>query len=57
MVLLDRRFITNEPTQVKVLLSINPIAPRKAKTPQSFGHSECNRVNLLSEDMDKYMYH
>ena len=26
------------------LLHLNPITIRKAKTPQSFGHSECNRV-------------
>ena len=28
--------------------AFNPIALRMAKTPQSFGHSECNRVNPLS---------
>ena len=25
----------------------NPIALRMAKTPQSFGHSECNRFNYI----------
>ena len=27
-------------------MSINPTALRTVKTPLSFGHSECNRVNV-----------
>ena len=29
----------------KIRNFFNPIALKRAKTPQSFGHSECNRVN------------
>ena len=36
-------FVTHK--YLKILHLINPIALRMAKTPQSFGHSECNRVN------------
>ena len=32
--------------------TFDPIALRKAKTLWSFGHSECNRVNLLLASMD-----
>ena len=30
----------------RLTLKINPIAHRMAKTPQSFGHSECSRVTV-----------
>ena len=32
-----------------LLIYFNPIALRTAKTPQSFGCSECNRVNSFQE--------
>ena len=32
--------------EISCRLTFNPIAPRKAKTPKSFGCSECNRGNV-----------
>ena len=32
------------PIALRMAKILNPIALRMAKTPQSFGHSECNRV-------------
>ena len=32
--------------KIAELLPLNPIALKTAKTPYSFGHSECNRVKV-----------
>ena len=36
---------SGEATVPCIFIFLNPIALRKAKTPQSFGPSECSRVN------------
>ena len=35
---------------------INPIALRMAKTPESFGHSECNRVKDKYSNVNANLY-
>ena len=35
-------------------LQVNPIALRSAKTPQSFGHSECSRVKIITAEKDVF---
>ena len=32
------------PNSICIFIHLNPVALRMAKTPLSFGHSECNRV-------------
>ena len=40
------RYVAEKP-HVSWIFIINPIALRMAKTPWSFGHSECNRLNIV----------